>query len=420
MYIIKRSLNVIFTAAMLILLCACDTDVKEYSESFSEPVVSESVSLPDTSYGEESEDEYDAVEQGFALEKDADGYILTGYSGGKGEVTIPKYYKGEPIHTIASEAFYGKAVYELTIPETVKTIDEFAFCNSGQLETINFSEGLETIGDYAFHTCYELNNLKLPASVEHIGEAVFAYCRSLTELSVDSANEKYRSESGCIIELESKTLVAGCKSAVIPADGSVESIAAKAFYNIYVESMYIPETVRSIGDNAFANSRLGSVFIPASVESIGTGAFSNHYLSAIRVDEANPVYHSKDGCLIETASKTLIAGCKYSGIPQDGSVTEIGDYAFLNIPITAVTIPEGTVRIGANAFSGTYISSIVVPESVKAVDYGAFASDSFKTVCLEAEFPKNYIEGSRDATPDGWDENWYVGCDAEFIWSYGE
>ena len=72
-----------------------------------------------------------------------------------------------------------------------------------------------------------------------------------------------------------------------------------------------------------------SITIPDSVIDIGSRAFFGCTgLTSIVVEDGNPVYHSAGNCLIETATKTLIAGCKTSIIPDDGSVTSIGKEVF--------------------------------------------------------------------------------------------
>ena len=78
--------------------------------------------------------------------------------------------------------------------------------------------------------------------------------------------------------------------------------------------------------------------------------------------------------MIETASKTLIQGCKTSAIPIDGCVTSIGNYAFaVCTGLTSVTIPDGVTSIESGAFYGcSGLTSVTIPDSVTSIGNYAF------------------------------------------------
>ena len=124
----------------------------------------------------------------------------------------------------------------------------------------------------------------------------------------------------------------GCeslKSVVIPS--GVKTIGYGSFYGCEnLENVVLPDGLTFISSHAFyICSSLTSIEIPDSVTSIGEGAFADcPGLTNITVDVQNTVYHSEGNCIIETVSKTLIAGCQNSVIPDDGSVTSIGYSAF--------------------------------------------------------------------------------------------
>lgn len=100
-------------------------------------------------------------------------------------------------------------------------------------------------------------------------------------------------------------------------------------------------------------SNVTSIHIPKSITNIG-GSFQDCInLKTITIEEGNPVYHSANNCIIKTESKTLIAGCKTSVIPNDGSVTSIDDGAFYGCSsLTSITIPNSVTSIGRSAFEG--------------------------------------------------------------------
>ena len=157
---------------------------------------------------------------------------------------------------------------------------------------------VDTIDDYAFYGCNSLTSVTIPNSVTSIGNYAFQYCSGLT-------------------------------------------------------SVTIPDSVTSIGGSAFSNcTGLTLVTIGGSVTSIGNYAFYHcSGLTSIAVESGNTHYDSRNSCnaIIETATNTLIRGCKNTIIPN--SVTSIGNYAFSGCSgLTSLTIPNSVTSIGNNAF----------------------------------------------------------------------
>ena len=157
-------------------------------------------------------------------------------------------------------------------------------------------------------------------------------------------------------------------------------------YHGNAKNVVIPNEVVEIEEYAFREnpdkiSNMTSIFIPKSVKKIGTRyTFGGGSLSAcpelesIVVDKENPVYHSQDNCLIETATKTLISGCNYSVIPNDGSVTKIGSGAFERCKkLTSIVIPDCVTSIGAHAFQYcSSLRSVVLPTALKSLQKETF------------------------------------------------
>ena len=148
-------------------------------------------------------------------------------------------------------------------------------------------------------------------------------------------------------------------------------------------TVVIPNNVRSIGQGAFWGcSSLTSITIPKMVGSIvGCVFYGCTDLEEIKVEKENPVYHSDGNCLIETKSGTLVAGCKNSKIPSDGSITCIAGEAFMKCKsLISITIPNGVTSIGEGAFMDCdSLISINIPNSVTSIGVLAFKSCSSLT-----------------------------------------
>ena len=170
------------------------------------------------------------------------------------------------------------------------------------------------IGEDAFRGCESIKTVTLPASVKRIEEAAFRGCTGL------------------------------------------------AFIDI-------PDTVKYIDDEAFYGCKgLTYVTIGRGAETIGDWVFAHcASLASIVVDKRNKKYQSKGNCLIEKKAKRLIAGCKNSEIPKDGSVTEIAWSAFAGcVGLASVFIPRSVERIHEEAFLGcTGVCSIGVAKGNK-------------------------------------------------------
>ncbi len=265
----------------------------------------------------------------FAHDFEVDGIYYNFLDGDSVEVTYygddssSAKYTGEL--SLKSTVTYNDMTYRVTM------IGSYAFDDcSGLTGSLTIPEGVTTIGEFAFYDCSGLTgSLTIPEGVTSIGIYAFYGCSGLTG------------------------------SLTIPE--SVTTIGYSAFYGCFglTGSLTIPEGVTAIGSYAFAycSGLTGSLTIPEGVTTIGDYAFHRcSGIESIEVEQGNEFYYSKGNCLIETASKTLLVGCKNSVIPNDGSIITIGEFAFFDCSglTGSLTIPEGITTIGNGAFYYCY------------------------------------------------------------------
>ena len=160
----------------------------------------------------------------------------------------------------------GEEVKDLTIPNSVTSIGNYAFYDYTNLTSVTIPNSVTSIGQEAFHNCEGLTSLTIPNSVTSIGEEAFYGCSNLTSLTIPNSVTSIGEGAfhGC----------GGLTSLTIP--NSVTSIGAHTFAGCKsLTSVVIPNSVTYIGMFAFDGcSGLTSVTIPNSVTSIDNWAFS--------------------------------------------------------------------------------------------------------------------------------------------------
>lgn len=315
-----------------------------------------------------------------------------------------------------------EALSSISLPDTVLELGEYAFYGCKSLQSIDL-KNIEKIGEYAFQRS-GITSLTIPVTTADIADSAFSGCESLTSITINSnpvigdteeeANEHYGWFYGCT-SLSDITLSESMK-----AIGRYMFEGCAAITNLDFIS-----NITTIWAGAFRNcTGLTSIHIPASVSNIrnkdlnGSNPFSGcSNVETITVDSANTNYYSEGDCLINTATKDLISGCKNSIIPEGvisigpyafsgmgktsitlpSTVTTLDDYAFANSPdlvecvlspnitnwdssvfynctsLQSIEIPSGITSIGTRAFDGcTGLKSITIPKSITYIGYYAF------------------------------------------------
>lgn len=295
----------------------------------------------------------------------------------EGYVVIPESYEGLPVTEIG-EAAFGDCRYltGVTLPETVTKIGNNAFYNCESLEALAFPKGLQQVGEYLVKGCV-----------------------SLSSITVEEGCEAYFAEGNCLVESETKTLVAGCAASEIPPL-KVQTVAEGAFADQRgLEKIYFPAGVskigryaflgcsglkeiqfagdmREIGDGAFSDCRSLTKFsLPYKVDQLGDGVLAGcDALAQILVSSNNTRFLSEGNCIIERASGILKAGCPTSVIPSDGKVTSVGYFAFGNCRgLKELTLPASVTQIDGFAFQGCVdLERVVLPQNLDKIGDGAF------------------------------------------------
>ena len=99
---------------------------------------------------------------------------MTPVVNGQAYDVIYNVYIPEGVTYIGEYAFARSYWNHVSLPTTLKTIDNYAFYDTSYLTSIHLPEGLTTLGHYAFQKCEHLSYVNIPASIRSIYHSTFS------------------------------------------------------------------------------------------------------------------------------------------------------------------------------------------------------------------------------------------------------
>ncbi|MGI6714533.1 MAG: leucine-rich repeat domain-containing protein [Bacilli bacterium] len=243
---------------------------------------------------------------------------------------------------IEDSAFYGAKLPEnIEIPHSVTRIGVGVFEEAEAVQTVALPNQIKCIANNMFNSCSTLREITLPETVTSIGESAFGTCRNLTTVNFGSQVRHIKEYA-----------FSGCKK---------------------YANFTLPHSLQVIEESAFRSCPLiTSLEIGENIHHLAGSAFNGAALTNISVNASNPYYDSRGNCqaVIEKQTNILVLGCSNSTI--DATVVEIGPYAFAEMAIHHLTLPESVVRLGRGAFYGSSIKTITFEGNLLSIPDDCF------------------------------------------------
>ena len=301
------------------------------------------------------------------------------------------------------------------IPNSVRSIGDYAFCRCSSLTSITIPNNVTSIGNDAFSGCSSLTSITIPNSVTSIGEVAFSSCSSLTSITIPNSVTSIGNGAFCqCFSLEYLSIpnsvkyadgeyyyggfdgIMNCpnlKTLIVPGDFFGE--AEEEYQHVKSDILpYLPEQLESLTVNDGTIHRLAWDFINRNYKTLKTIDLATTTDIAIAEEAFKNCYKLEKLTLpsqLENIPYMAIAECvKLQSITIPATVTEIEDRAFENCRSIKSIIFEGAEpaqgparyaaasgsslwRIGSWAFYNCHqLQNLTIPEGVTEVGDAAF------------------------------------------------
>jgi len=306
-----------------------------------------------------------ALSGDFSYMDNGDGTAaITSYMGTNTDVIIPSVLEGLTVTGIGKDAFFGRNLASVTLPDTLTSIGMRAF-GSNKLTSLTIPGSVMTIGDYAFMS-NSLTSLTLSNGLKSIGMFAFTVNNKLTSVILPEGLEYVGDSAFYRNQLTHVTF-----------PNSMTGIGSSAFRYNQLTSIELPDHLESIGSYAFDGNKLTNIEIPESVKSIEHYAFINNVLTQVTF-LGNATSIGGDAFVNNQASPGDLTFISYDPSPaKDYAVANGHTFHKLTPELSGLTLSEGTLSpvfaSGSLAYTVSVTNSVYAITVTPTANYSTFA-----------------------------------------------
>lgn len=296
---------------------------------------------------------------------------------------------GEPMDmknvvAIASMAFAGcKSANFINMKFEDISCDFDAFKGYEGVGNLPVVEGVHMLGNMVMEVCD-----RIPDSARNISKSVNFSGRTLTVHDISIVSRLYSKYCPSKVIIDNDGVINPQDLRTVLRNSGIASIeisSGNPYYSTHDGVVYnhdrtylfgcpsgrtgkvvIPDGVKEINESAFYGCKITDVVIPDSVTAIGASAFALANIESFTIGKG-----------MDTIPESMFSSCRnLTDIKIPAHIKKIEEYAFSNIKIHSVELPEGLTEVGANAFVFSldcdYDTEVVLPSSLKKLNNHSF------------------------------------------------
>ena len=252
--------------------------------------------------------------------------------------------------SITPHAFYGSGVKSVNLPNSMKSVSQYAFTGCNNLSSINIPTSVTAIDICAFSGCSSLSSITIPNSVTSLGYSAFSGCESLTSVTIPSSVEFMG--SGVFDNCSSLSLVTILSPFLNRPKYDYNDFPFN--YNAQGRIIYVPAGSIDFYKSMWYKYSSSIYYLGEKNGSCG--------------DDVNYSFEESTGLLIISGEGPMATFNYYNQKPWMSFASSIKQ----------LIIESGVTSVSDNAFQGcTNLSSVTIPRSVNYVGEGAFSGTAW-------------------------------------------
>lgn len=255
-------------------------------------------------------------------------------------------FTGHPENLLGIEAAAFRdttRLTEISLPNNIQTIGQYAFCNSG-IKTIHLPEELRQIENGAF-ALSNIKNIVIPDKVTSLGKEVFSKCYELTDVTFPKS----------VTAIPKQTFM-NCYNLKAVNVSDITVVSSDAFCNCEKLTTFDFSQVKELGDASFAGTGIYEAVLSSKLSKLQSSVFCNcENLQSVDMSACNK---------IKTISANCFGDCsRLKDIKLPPNICELNEGCFASVKLDKLVIKAGT-HINYYAFSEAVINELEFDDDV--------------------------------------------------------